>query len=615
MGARLNSSTRLVALLIGAVALGGLAVAFWWGSAAPPAPPNAAPSSPHEAEAAQLEGAGQRGELTVAPGRTLALNLAQVSALELELAADLPAPVSISEVAAWPRPGTEAGARLHTLEPALKVTLPMAEGARTVFLHNPGRRPLRVRASREGQGPIAPPAPVLLQAVAVGPGQPPVRFAAVEGQGAMRLDVWAMLDEVGDSQPLDFTVELIGDKQKMLATQRTWLTPTPSRFETVGLPSAATGSSIAHTLSRPWQGVVVLSEGARYVQLSADSRFLVRALVADRLSRRDPMTPKVAATRRWRYRSSSGVQEAVVPEDRPGLLAAGRVIPVRAQARLEPTPTGRSGDVPPGPAWSPLKTVEAEANQALLIPSPAQVPAGQPLWMRCVTGGDASMVLPVDPASPSSGYLDAIVALPGQARPGAHVRVTMAGVSAIDAAIEGPQSTFQVGGLSRRGALKWTLQGGPRESILLLRAGPGSQPGQGCQVLTNMRAMWLAPGRSGALRFEVPAREVTGLNLLVHGREAIGLQWQVDEGRPLRRPGLAFGRYTRATTDMSIRARADGLRAWVVHRPMSAVRETERIFVPLRDDLRPGLHLLNVTNRGEGPIWVRGFQRRQTALD
>jgi len=233
--------------------------------------------------------------------------------------------------------------------------------------------------------------------------------------------------------------------------------------------------------------------------------------------------------------------------------------------------------------------------------------------MRCQRQGAAHVVLPVDPALPQSGYLQALLALSPKVSPGGRLVITLAAATAVETTIKSHHASFRQGGLPRRGALRWSLQGAQDRAILLLRVGPGSKAGPGCQLLTNMQAVWLAPGSRAGLRFHVSIRDVQGLNLVAHTHGETRLEARVDDGHPWRRHGLIFAPFTAATTTLIAPAR--GEHAWVVHRPIRSVRETAAMFLPLHADLKPGVHELIVVNHGDDAVWVRGFERGHAALD
>ncbi len=551
--------------------------------------------------------------LAIRPGRSVALNLERAGSLELELVAGLPAPVSISVVAAWPVKGSEPGAQLHTLEKDGTLRLPMADGARSVLLHNPGREAIHVLATAAGEtrrhlGPDV----VRLPATTLGREQPPLRFA-VTGDRALKLHVRAVLEGAGDIRSRGFKVEAIGEGSTVLAVQDAWLTPSLARFES--LAEAGQGDA-AHPLSEPWSGTLSLPKGARFVQLSSEEALLVRAFAHGGPSVALPGAVTRAANRVWRHRAEDlAPWSSTRPERAAALEAAGRQVLVRAQVRLQAVVDPGFAAGPLGDGWRPMETVDPAKTQSLLFPVVGQAPAGRPLWLRCAPGGRAELALLVDVEAPTSGYLEAEVVRPRGANGELHVRADLAGKPAIDDKLVGQRGTFRRGGLARRGAFRWRAEGVPKGAILLARVAPGTVPGTGCTLLTNMGALSLLPGATGRLRFDVPVRNVSGLYLVAYAAQGGHLEVRVDGGTPKRRPGLVFASATEAIQRFSPSTRVGGTRGWQVHRPFASVRQCDRVFVPLREDLQPGGHELHVVNVGPAAVWVQASQRAHAALD
>jgi len=226
-------------------------------------------------------------------------------------------------------------------------------------LHNPGRSPLRLWATAGGN--LLETRAANLPTVLVGPGLEPIRFKPGAGAGTLYLDIRAPLDDPNDVRQRGFSVELIGDRGVVIKTQRSWLTPVPSLFESVLLRSGAAAESRDFMTSEAWQGVVVVSEGTRYVQIGGDAPLLVRAFPSDpKRSTRRPAD--LAASRAWLYDDVEGsAQGAIEPENLSALKAAGRAPNVKVQARIVPVTTQTAAM---DPTWKMLATVEAEANQA-----------------------------------------------------------------------------------------------------------------------------------------------------------------------------------------------------------------------------------------------------------
>ncbi len=298
----------------------------------------------------------------------------------------------------------------------------------------------------------------------------------------------------------------------------------------------------------------------------------------------------------------------VRPKDEPALWAAGRMVRLRSALRLEeaPEPPG-----PPGEAES-LEPLGGVPRLLLVVPTavaagpgvPAAEAPGRGRWWPILPGAETVVVL----------------APPAGSAPGARVQPSL--LYAGEPALAGREALVTVDGrevaraplVSPRGQLTLPFLAAGRRR---LRVDPGAparlfvdQPAPGTAPYRAYGTFELEAGAPLRVRLQkgVAPRSL-GVTLYFDGRPSPGarLVARIDGGVRVVRAGSTSLGWTRLERQAPVRAAAaEG--AFYLNRTGGPVWAAEPIFIPLRDDLRPGRHEieLSVQNAGQR-VFARFF--------
>ncbi len=289
----------------------------------------------------------------------------------------------------------------------------------------------------------------------------------------------------------------------------------------------------------------------------------------------------------------------VRPLDEAGLEAAGRLVRLRSAVRLEQVP-----EPPPVPPEAEsFEPTGGPPRLLLLAPAPpGAAPRDRGCWWPFPAGAEIPVRLAPPPGSP----------------PGARVQPTL--LYAGEAGLAGREALVVVDGrpvarlpiVSSRGlaALPFLSPGTRR-----LRVDPGAparlfldRPVEGSPFYRAHGVYEISDG--AVLRVRLPkgsGSRSLGVALYFDGRPSpqARLEARIDGGRRRPRTGTASTGWTRLERLSPLRAEpAPG--ALYLNRAGATIWASAPVFVPLHDDLRPGVHEIAVALRGAG---ARAFAR------